>query len=179
MQEPGEVLKSDALVLSCNFNKGKAADMSGLKHTGKATNTKAVDGKFQQALRFTGKGPTNGGKGSKGGVEHNWDQDISVLARSMVLAKDTIFLAGPPDNTDEEDTFKRIMERDKSVEAELAAQDAALQGKQGGVLLAIDKKTGKQLSRVTLEELPTWDGMAAANGKIFITTEKGKVICLD
>jgi outer membrane protein assembly factor BamB len=179
MQEPGEVLKSDALVLSCNFNKGKAADMSGLKHTGKATNVKAVDGKFQQALRFTGKGPTNGGKGSKGGVEHNWDQDISVLARSMVLAKDTIFLAGPPDNTDEEDTFKRIMERDKSVEAELAAQDAALQGKQGGVLLAIDKKTGKQLSRVTLEELPTWDGMAAANGKIFITTEKGKVICLD
>lgn len=179
MQEPGEVLKSDALVLSCNFNKGKAADMSGLKHTGKATNTKAVEGKFQLALRFTGKGPAKGGKGPQGGVEHNWDQDISVLARSMVLAKDTIFLAGPPDNTDEEDTFKRIMARDKSVEAELLAQDKAHKGSEGGVLLAVDKKTGKQLSRITLEELPTWDGMAAANGKIFITTEKGKVICLD
>ena len=97
----------------------------------------------------------------------------------MVLAKDTIFLADPPDNTDEEDTFQRIIDRDKTVDAELAEQDAALQGKHGGILLAVDKNTGKQLSSITLQELPTWDGMAAANGKIFITTEKGKVICLE
>ena len=91
----------------------------------------------------------------------------------------TIFLAGPPDNIDEEDTFRRIIARDKTVDAELNAQDEALEGKQGGVLLAIDKNTGKQLSSITLSELPTWDGMAAANGKIYITTEKGNVICLE
>jgi outer membrane protein assembly factor BamB len=139
-----------------------------------------VEGKFEQALHFAGNGGKGGGGGGgkTGGVAHNWNEDIPVLARSMVLAKDTIFLAGPPDNIDEEDTFRRIIARDQTVDAELNAQNEALEGKQGGVLLAIDKNTGKQLSSITLSELPTWDGMAAANGKIYITTEKGNVICL-
>ena len=178
MENPGKVIPSNSLVLACSFNNGKAADHSGKKHNGKIGNATAVEGKFAKALHFAGKSSGKGGRNA-GGVEHNWNEDIPVLARSMVLANDTIFLAGPPDNTDEEDTFQRIIDRDKTVDAELAEQDAALQGKHGGILLAVDKITGKQLSSITLQELPTWDGMASANGKIFITTEKGKVICLE
>ena len=178
MNNPDKVLKTESLVLACSFNKGKTADHSGLKHKSTPGDYTAVEGKFEQALHLVGKGAQPGGRNA-GGVAHKWNQDIPVLARSMVLAKDTIFLAGPPDNIDEEDTFRRIIARDKTVDAELNAQDEALEGKQGGVLLAIDKKTGKQLSSITLSELPTWDGMAAANGKIYITTEKGNVICLE
>ncbi len=180
MENPGKVEKAPGLVLACTFNKGKVADQSGNNNKGKAGDIIPVDGKFEQAIQFTGAPGKAGGKGGKaGGVDHKWAEDIPVLARSMVLAKDTIFLAGPPDNIDEEDTFQRIMDRDETVQAELNAQDEALQGKQGAILMAIDKNTGKPLSSITLNELPTWDGMAAANGKIYITTEKGKVLCLE
>ena len=180
LQNPGKVNKSKQLAFAGTFNQGKTADQSGNKNTGKPGTVTPVEGKFAQALHFPGTPGKGGGKGGRrGGVEHNWNEDIPVLARSMVLAKDTIFLAGPPDNIDEEDTFRRIMARDKTVDAELSEQDKALEGKHGGVLLAIDKNTGKQLTSITLKELPTWDGMAAANGKIYITTEKGKVVCLE
>ena len=179
LSNPGKILKTDNLVLACTFNKGKFADFSDHKHKGKPGYIAPVEGKFEQALYFNGKGPKAGSRGKAGGVAHKWNEDIPVLARSMVLAKDTIFLAGPPDNIDEEDTFRRIIARDHTVNAELNAQDEALEGKQGGVLLAIDKNTGQQLSSITLSELPTWDGMAAANGKLYITTEKGNVICLE
>ena len=96
----------------------------------------------------------------------------------MVLAQDVIFVAGPPDVMDEEETFRRIMAKDSSVDEIISKQQAALDGNQGAVLLAISKETGETLGKYELGYLPTWDGMAAANGNLFLSTEKGTITCL-
>ena len=96
----------------------------------------------------------------------------------MVLAKDVVFVAGPPDVMDEEKTFARIMARDKSVNEVITKQQGALDGNQGSVLLAISTETGETLGKYDLGYLPTWDGMAAANGSLFLSTEKGTITCL-
>ena len=165
-------------VLACSFDDGKAVDLSTGKHEATISLAKPEKGKFGGAFRFTSK-PKKGGSPKGGsGVAHNWTHDVPILARGMVLAKDIVFVAGPPDVMDEEDTFKRIMARDSSVNEVLDKQQAALDGNQGALLLAISKETGETLGKYNLGYLPTWDGMAAANGNLFLSTEKGTITCL-
>jgi hypothetical protein len=68
----------------------------------------------------------------------------------------------------------------KPVEGKLgtATQDAAMDGTQGGVLLAVSATEGKTLAEQKLDTLPTWDGMAAAHGCLYLSTTDGKVLCL-
>ena len=46
-----------------------------------------------------------------------------------------------------------------------------------GLLRAVSADTGETVSEIKLEALPTWDGMAAAGGKLFLVTKDGKVRC--
>jgi len=99
-----------------------------------------------------------------------------VQARAMVLAGRTIFVAGPPDVVNEEEVFRNL--DDPEIQAKLAAQTAALQGKMGGKLLAVSATDGKLLAAWELGAAPTFDGMAAARGRLYLTTLDGKVLCL-
>ena len=165
-------------VLACSFEDGKAVDLSTGKHKGTISLAKPEKGKFGGAFRFTSKPKKGGNQQGGSGIVHNWTHDVPILARGMVLAKDVVFVAGPPDVMDEEETFKKIMARDSSVNEVLDKQQAALDGNQGAILLAISKETGETLGKYNLGYLPTWDGMAAANGNLFLSTEKGTITCL-
>jgi hypothetical protein len=94
----------------------------------------------------------------------------------MVLANDTLLVAGPPDLMDEEYTFERIKENDHSVDDLLRKQDEALDGKVGGTLLAVSVSNGDQRQELKLDSLPVWDGMAVANGSLFLATKDGSVV---
>ena len=96
----------------------------------------------------------------------------------MVLAGDQLFVMGPPDLIDEEESFQRIMSRDPTIQAKLKEQDEALDGAQGALLLAVSRTSGEVLHQMKLESLPVWDGMASARGRLYVTTVDGKVICL-
>ena len=96
----------------------------------------------------------------------------------MAKAGDTLFLIGPPDLVDEEETFARLTKGDKDVGKVLAQQDAALQGKQGAVMLVVNTKDGSTMARMKLPVLPVWDSLAVASGRLFYTTQKGEVVCL-
>ena len=75
------------------------------------------------------------------------------------------------------DRFKKVSEHDQEVQTLLRRQDEALSGKQGGWLLAVNPDTGEIEQRLETEELPTWDGLASANGKLFLSTVNGSVVC--
>ena len=94
----------------------------------------------------------------------------------MVLAGKTLFIAGPPDLLDEETAFDQF--DDAKRQAKLAAQRAALDGQKGALLLAVSAADGKKLAEYPLQSPPAWDGMAAANGRLFFATTDGKVVCM-
>ncbi len=171
--------KSADVVLYCSFDEGKANDSSGKNNNGKATGAKfAEGGKSGKSLQLSGKA----GKAKTSSpylVKHYWDTDLPLLARAMVLADRTVFVAGPPDLIDEEEIFKKLTANDPSTEEILKKQDAALKGKDGGILWAVSAEDGEKLSEIKLPALPVWDGMAAARGKIYIATTDGKILCLD
>ncbi|NUQ64696.1 MAG: PQQ-binding-like beta-propeller repeat protein [Pirellulales bacterium] len=99
-----------------------------------------------------------------------------IQARAMVLAGDTLLVAGPPDVVDEEEALRNPI--NPEIRAKLEAQAAALKGRMGGQLLAISAKDGKLLRAYQLGAMPTFDAMAAADGKLYLTTVGGKVLCL-
>ncbi|MHB8899830.1 MAG: outer membrane protein assembly factor BamB family protein [Thermoguttaceae bacterium] len=106
-----------------------------------------------------------------------WAQgDTPIMARGLVLAGDTVFLAGPPDLVNDEEAFKNP--DDPAIRARLEAQAAALQGRMGSQLLVLAAADGKKLAAYQLPSMPTFDGMAAAQGRLYLTTVDGTLICL-
>jgi hypothetical protein len=107
-------------------------------------------------------------------VKHHWTKDLPLLARAMVLANGTLFVAGPADIVDEEETFKQI--GDPAVQAKLTEQVAAWEGKKGGMLWAVSAASGEKLAEQPLEAPPVFDGMAAAGGRLYLTTCDGRLV---
>jgi outer membrane protein assembly factor BamB len=99
-----------------------------------------------------------------------------LIARAMVLADRTLFVAGPPDVVDEENIWGRTLEPE--VQAKLKAQSAALEGREGALLWAVSASDGKKLAEYKLESVPVWDGMAAANGRLYLSMRNGRVLCM-
>ena len=174
--------KNAKIVLACSFERG-AVDSSGNNNHGKITGADSAKGVFGKAIQFgskqSGRRPKGKKPKSQGGyhVQHHWTKDLPMFVRAMVLADKTLFLVGPPDIMDEEETFKRIINRDAKVKAVLNAQDEALAGKRGAVIMAYSTD-GEKLAESKLPSLPVWDGLIAANGRLYMTTADGKVMCL-
>jgi hypothetical protein len=91
---------------------------------------------------------------------HRWSVAIPVLARAMVLAGETLLVAGPPDFASAKDPT------------------AALEGREGGSLLAVAPADGKVTATYPLASPPVFDGMAAAGGRLYLVTMDGKVVCM-
>lgn len=89
-----------------------------------------------------------------------WSVEVPLLVRAMALADKTLFVAGPTDGSS------------------VASLAAAHEGRTGGLLWAVAAGNGNKLAEHRLSAPPVWDGMAAANGRLYIVTLDGKVICL-
>jgi len=89
-----------------------------------------------------------------------WQQRLGIRVTAMVRAANTIFVAGAPDTVDPKDPH------------------GAWEGRKGGVLAAFSAGDGKRLAEYKLPAPPVWDGMAAAEGRLFISTSDGCIVCM-
>ena len=94
----------------------------------------------------------------------------------MALAGENVFFAGPPNLVNERRAF--YLPDDPDVQAKLARQAEAFDGKHGGQLWALSKKDGKLLARYALDAPLVFDGLAAAAGRLYGATVDGRVLCL-
>ena len=97
---------------------------------------------------------------SASSVKFRWAAEVPQLVRAMLLADQTLWIAGPPDSRD------------------LAEAAAGLEGKRGGLLWAVSASDGKRLSEYRLDSPPVFDGMAAAGGRLYLSLDDGRVLCL-
>jgi len=88
-----------------------------------------------------------------------WEIGVAVRARALVVTDRQVWLAGVPDVVDEKDPW------------------AAFEGREGGVLAVFSKEDGRKLGEQRLDSLPVYDGMAAAHGRLFLSTTDGGVVC--
>jgi len=100
-----------------------------------------------------------------------WSVDIPMTTKAMLLAGDVLFVAGNP--------LKELLaynHNDRVEEAETYV--ASYEGELGGVMWALSKADGSKLAEYSFDAPLVWDGLAAANGKLYLVTEDGKVTCL-
>lgn len=173
-------------VLVVGFDDGTARDFSTHRHDGTINGGKPFEGKVGQGMQFTsgnrrnaakGKGDNSTQKPGESLVQPKWTKDVPIYVRAMVLAGQNLFIVGPPDIIDEESTFQKLTERDAEVQNLLKQQDDAIEGKTGGQLLAVNIDSGEIEHTEQLGTLPAWDGLSGANGRLFLSTLDGQVMC--
>lgn len=92
--------------------------------------------------------------------KERWSTQVPIRAVSMVLAGESLIVAGPPDLVDPKDPW------------------AAFEGRKGGRLRVLSTADGSVLAKHDLPEPPIFDGMSAAAGRLYISTTGGKLLCL-
>lgn len=106
----------------------------------------------------------------------DWSNDVSVQVNSMVLTDNALFVAGPPDVADEEEAVRTLL--DTETQRKLVEQSAAFEGKRGALLLAVSRENGDKLAAYRLDFVPRFDGLIAADGRLYVSTLGGDVLCL-
>ncbi|MEZ5384182.1 MAG: PQQ-binding-like beta-propeller repeat protein [Prosthecobacter sp.] len=86
-----------------------------------------------------------------------WSDEIPFSVRAMVLAGDTLFAAGPY--------------------GDAIRSDDAFTGKRGVRLAAAATKDGKLLASYAIDAMPVFDGLVAANGRLYLAMQDGSVAC--
>jgi outer membrane protein assembly factor BamB len=109
-------------------------------------------------------------------IDYRWiSEHPPLLVNAMVLSDHTLFIAGPPDLVDEREIWGKY--HMSYYHGKLQKQLDALEGEKGSLLQAVSASTGEKLAEYTLESLPVFDGMAAAEGRLFMTMKDGSVFC--
>ena len=176
-QDGSEISSNAALAVS--FDDGSARDLGLNRNDGTVEGAKLVEGKVGMAFQYSGKKKGGSAANAPGNslVDPKWTEDVPIYVRSMVLSGGRLFVVGPPDIIDEESTFQKLTEKDEEVQKLLAEQDRVLNGTDGSLLLSVNIDTGKIQDRIELTTLPAWDSLAGAEGKLFLSTLDGTVIC--
>jgi outer membrane protein assembly factor BamB len=100
------------------------------------------------------------GMGFSRGAPPEWHRWLPVRVRAMALGAGTLVVCGPPDVVKEDDPM------------------AAFEGRLGSELWTLSAPDGTILHKHKLDSLPIFDGLIAANDRIYLCTEEGELIFL-
>ena len=117
-------------------------------------------------------------RGRGRGFQQHWQVDTpGLLVNAMVLGKGALVLAGPPDVADETKMLGYLPGADDEINRQLKAQNEAWLGRRGGLLRVVAVDDGRKLEEIKLDGVPVFDGMSAAEGKLFVSLTNGRVAC--
>ena len=100
-----------------------------------------------------GVGPAVKGKAPR------WTAPMTVRPRAMLKSGDNLYMGTMP------------------VQTLAGDPHAAFEGRMGGMITVVSAKDGKGVAEYKLAAPVVWDGLAAANGRLFVSTEAGVVQC--
>ena len=128
------------------------------------------DGIFGYGRTVIGGGPT-GHKADQYQLYKNdgWSDEQSPIVRAMVKAGDKVVAAGPVDLREKS---SRLLAYENEEEAL-----ASFKGEKGVVMRVVSARDGTVLSEQTIDAVPAFDGMSAADGAVFIALKNGELQC--
>ena len=104
------------------------------------------------------KGKKKGKESSPASTDSSWSLKLGARPRALIKAGDNLFLG----------TIPLVKGEDPH---------AAYEGRVSGMITVVSDKDGQKAGEYKLDSPVKWDGMAAANGKLFVALENGNVEC--
>lgn len=89
-----------------------------------------------------------------------WIHDLPVRTRAILKSGEHLFLAVMPAEIPQDDPH------------------AAYEGRLGGMVWVVAAQDGGKVAEYKLDSPAVWDGMAAADGRLYISTQDGNVTCM-
>ena len=128
-------------------------------------------------MQFTGYGggkPPRGKKRPRGKNQQKpkpvWSDTNAPIVRAMVVAGETLVVAGPPDLGKKVDKGGlRFANPDEAL--------AAVRGQKGVLLQVRSIKDGRTIHKADLSAVPVFDGMSSADGRVYISLESAALEC--
>jgi len=120
-----------------------------------SASTSQIESNVTKKKRGKGRGKTTG--------KELWRRFIPMTGKAMAVSGNILFLAGEPMAFD-----------DPSHKTYAAAYDGSL----GGHLLAVSTSDGSAFAEYQLDAPPVWDGIALANGRLYVSLADGTVQCM-
>jgi len=99
-----------------------------------------------------------------------WSKPDSLIVRAMVLGRDRLAIAGPPDLGKKKAGLLAFQNEPEAL--------AGFRGEKGILLRIVAASDGRTLSESPLPAMPVLDGLAAAAGRLYLSTQDGRVRCL-
>jgi outer membrane protein assembly factor BamB len=103
-------------------------------------------------------------------AEPLWTDPQSLIVRAMALGKDRLAVAGPRDLGEKDPDLLAFKNEPEA--------RAAFEGEKGVYLRIVNAADGSTISESELRAMPVFDGLSAANGRLYLSTLDGKVLCL-
>ncbi len=109
-------------------------------------------------------------------LDYNWiEEEPEIMAKAMVLANDLLFVAGPRDVAEEKALWG--LSNEETFHEKMNEQAEWLKGKHGSFIQVLSKNDGNKLATYDLDCMPAFDGLSAGDGKLYMTTMDGSIIC--
>jgi len=88
-----------------------------------------------------------------------WAEKVPIRAHGMLLAREHLYLAGPPDLPPEEGAYEAMI------------------GKRGAIFRVVSTVDGSALAEFKMKEVPVFDGLIAADDRLYMCTMDGTLLC--
>jgi len=102
-------------------------------------------------------------------AEPLWTDFQAPIVRAMVLGGDRLAVAGPREWGDKDPDLLAFTNEPEA--------RAGFEGAKGVYLHIVSSADGKRISACELPAMPVFDGLATANGRLYLSTLDGKVLC--
>ena len=96
-------------------------------------------------------------------ARESWVTELPMKPRAIVRADQTLYVGGMTNEFDPNDPSAPV--------------NAEYSGQGQGMLRIVSASSGEALGELQLEAPPVWDGMAVSNGRLFVSTRAGAVVC--
>ena len=87
-----------------------------------------------------------------------WAEKIPIRVQGMLLAGERLYVVGPPDLSPEEGAYEAMI------------------GKRGALFRVVSTADGNELTEFEMDEVPVFDGLIAADGRLYMSTMEGTLI---
>ena len=103
-------------------------------------------------------------------AESLWTDPQSLIVRAMVLGDDRLAVAGPPAWGEKDPNLLAFTDEPEA--------RAGFEGRKSVYLRIVNAADGRKISECELPAMPVFDGLAAARGRLYLSTLDGTVLCL-